>query len=143
MINLIPGITSSASALNAERIRMEVVSQNIANANSSRGPDGQPYQRQMVNFESVLASQPGDFSGTAPTMVKVTGITSDKRPPRLVYAPDHPDADPSTKMVSLPDINIHAEMADLITSSRAFEANLAVVKNARSMALQTLSIGRR
>jgi flagellar basal-body rod protein FlgC len=76
-------------------------------------------------------------------MVKVTGITSDKRPPRLVYAPDHPDADPSTKMVSLPDINIHAEMADLITSSRAFEANLAVVKNARSMALQTLSIGRR
>lgn len=143
MINLIPGVTTTSSALNAERIRMEVVSQNIANANSSRGPDGKPYQRQVVNFESVLANQMGDFAGTAPTMVRVTGITSDKRPPRLVYAPDHPDADPNTKMVSLPDISVHSEMADLISSSRAFEANLAVVKNARSMALQTLSIGRR
>ncbi len=143
MINLIPGVTTTSSALNAERIRMEVVSQNIANANSSRGPDGKPYQRQVVNFESVLANQMGDFADTAPTMVRVTGITSDKRPPRLVYAPDHPDADPNTKMVSLPDISVHSEMADLISSSRAFEANLAVVKNARSMALQTLSIGRR
>ena len=142
MINLIPGVTTTSSALNAERIRMEVVSQNIANANSSRGPDGKPYQRQVVNFESVLANQM-DSSGTTPILVRVTGITSDKRAPRLVYAPDHPDADPNTKMVSLPDINIHSEMADLISSSRAFEANLAVVKNARSMALQTLSIGRR
>jgi len=142
MINLIPGVTTSSSALNAERIRMEVVSQNIANANSSRGPDGKPYQRQVVNFESVLANQM-DSSGTTPMLVRVTGVTADNRAPRLVYAPDHPDADPNTKMVSLPDINIHAEMADLISASRAFEANLAVVKNARSMALQTLSIGRR
>lgn len=142
MINLIPGVTTTSSALNAERIRMEVVSQNIANANSSRGPDGKPYQRQVVNFESVLANQM-DSTGTTPTLVRVTGVTADKRAPRLVYAPDHPDADPNTKMVSLPDINIHSEMADLISSSRAFEANLAVVKNARSMALQTLSIGRR
>lgn len=142
MINLIPGVTTTSSALNAERIRMEVVSQNIANANSSRGPDGKPYQRQVVNFESALANQM-DSTGTTPTLVRVTGVTADKRAPRLVYAPDHPDADPNTKMVSLPDINIHSEMADLISSSRAFEANLAVVKNARSMALQTLSIGRR
>lgn len=142
MINFIPGLPSTASALNAERIRMEVVSQNIANANSSRGPNGKPYERQQVQFESVLAAQrTGDLSGVGISQVRVAGITTDHRQPKLVYNPHHPDAN-ARGMVSLPDINIHEEMADLISSSRAFEANLAVVKNARSMAMQTLSIGK-
>jgi flagellar basal-body rod protein FlgC len=142
MINFIAGLPSTASALNAERIRMEVVSQNIANANSSRGPNGQPYQRQQVQFESVLAAQRGALSGPGLAQVRVAGITHDNRAPKMVYQPGHPDANPRG-MVSLPDINIHEEMADLISSSRAFEANLAVVKNARAMAFQTLSIGKR
>lgn len=142
MINFIPGLPSTASALNAERIRMEVVGQNIANANSSRGPNGKPYERQQVQFETVLAAKRDGLTGTGASQVRVSGITTDHRAPRLVYRPGDPDAN-ARGMVSLPDINIHEEMADLISSSRAFEANLSVVKNARSMALQTLSIGKR
>lgn len=141
MIQTLTGIDSSASALAAERVRMEVITQNIANANTTRGLDGKPYQRQVVVFEQALRNAQGG-SGGGPQTVEVARIDKDNRPPRLVFNPGHPDAD-ADGMVSLPNVNIHEEMADLITASRAFEANLAVVKNARSMALQTLSIGKR
>ncbi len=137
MLNLIPGIQSTSSALNAERIRMDVVSQNISNAQVTRGPDGLPYKRQQVVFQTVLDSQ---IEGGA--TVQIPTITTDKRPPILVYRPGHPDAD-TRGMVAMPNINIHEEMVDLIASSRSFEANLAVVKSARSLAMQTLSIGKR
>ena len=136
MINLIPGINSSSSALDAERIRMEVISQNIANVNTTRDTDGNPYQRKQVVFESVLQQQGGQSQG-----VQVASVQTYKRPPRLVFNPGHPDAN-AAGMVAVPDINIHEEMADLIASSRSFEANLAVVKNGRTMAMQALSIGR-
>lgn len=143
MINVLTGLQNTSAALNAERIRMEVVSQNIANANTSRGLDGKPYQRQQVVFESVLRDQMASLpGGIQPQVVQVSHIEKDNRPPRLVFNPGSPDADPSG-MVAVPNINIHEEMADLIVASRAFEANLAVVKNARSMAMQTLSIGKR
>lgn len=140
MIQTLTGIDSSSSALAAERVRMEVITQNIANANTTRGIDGKPYQRQQVVFEQVLQ---GVQSGTTgPQKVEIARIEKDVRPPRLVFNPGHPDAD-GDGMVAVPNINIHEEMADLIAASRAFEANLAVVKNARAMALQTLSIGKR
>lgn len=142
MINLLSGIQSTAAALNAERVRMEVISQNIANANITRGADGRPYQRQQVVFDTVLQQQGGADFGAAPAAVRVARITPDPRPPRLVYNPSHPDAN-KQGMVAVPDISIHEEMADMIVSSRAFEANLAVVKNARQMAMQSLSIGKR
>ena len=144
MINLLSGIESSGSALNAERVRLEVVSQNIANANTTRGADGKPYQRQQVVFQSVLNDRLNSMLNGELTSskVEIASIQKDTRPPRMVYNPGHPDAD-RQGMVAVPDINIHEEMADLLTASRAFEANLAVVKNARSMALQTLSIGKR
>ena len=143
MIDLLPGIRSSASALGAERLRMEVISQNIANANTTRGLDGRPYQRQLVSFESVLDQQPGARPGpAAPSNVRVASVQIDQREPRLIYDPTHADADPASGMVAMPDINIQEEMVDLIASSRAFEANLAVVRNARTMAMQTLSIGK-
>jgi flagellar basal-body rod protein FlgC len=143
MINILNGINASASALEAERIRMEVISQNIANAEVARAPGAQPYQRQQVVFETLLNQQAG-FGGptVGETGVQVARIESDQRPPRLVYQPGSQFAD-ANGMVALPDINIHEEMADLMTASRAFEANLAVVRNARTMALQTLSIGKR
>jgi flagellar basal-body rod protein FlgC len=140
MINFLPGIQSTSASLAAERVRMDVISQNIANANTSRGLDGKPYQRQQVEFETVLDQQAAG-SGSEPQTVRVARVTADPRPPRMVYEPGHPDAD-AQGMVAEPDINIHEEMADLIASSRTFEANLAVVKNARQMALQTLSIGK-
>lgn len=140
MIQALGGVESSASALHAERVRMDVITQNIANANTTRGLDGKPYQRQQVVFESVLRNAQDPNGGSA--TVEVPRIEKDLRPPRMVYIPGHPDAN-SDGMVAFPDINIHEEMADLILSSRAFEANLAVVKNARAMAMQTLSIGKR
>jgi len=118
---------------------MDVISQNIANANTTRGLDGKPYQRQQVVFEKVLQQAQGLDAGSQ--KVEVARIEKDARPPRLIFNPGHPDAD-ADGMVAFPDINIHEEMADLIVSSRAYEANLAVVKNARAMALQTLSIGK-
>jgi flagellar basal-body rod protein FlgC len=143
MINVLTGISSTSSALEAERIRMEVISQNIANANTTRGADGLPYQRQQVVFETLLNQQSGGaFGAAAPTGVQIARIEKDPRPPRLVFDPGHKDAD-AGGMVALPDINIHEEMADLITAQRAFEANLAVVRNAKAMAMQTLAIGKR
>ena len=143
MINVLTGLQNTSAALNAERIRMEVISQNIANANTSRGLDGKPYQRQQVVFETVLQKQMNHLTGgVQPQLVQVSRIEKDGRAPRLVFNPGSPDADASG-MVSVPNINIHEEMADLIVASRSFEANLAVVKNSRSMAMQTLAIGRR
>jgi flagellar basal-body rod protein FlgC len=142
MIDLLPGINSTSAALDAERTRMDVVSQNIANVDTTRGLDGKPYQRQQVVFESVLSAQRGFGPGeTGPQAMQIARIEKDNRPPRMVYNPAHPDAN-AQGMVAMPDINIHEEMVDMITSSRAFEANLAVVKNARSMAMQELSIGK-
>jgi flagellar basal-body rod protein FlgC len=141
MIDILPGVNLTTAALNAERVRMEVVSQNIANINTTRGLDGKPYQRQQVVFETVLRQAIGD-PGAQPQEVIASRIEKDSRPPNLVYEPGHPDAD-SDGMVAMPDINMPEEMVDLITASRAFEANLAVMKNARSLALQSLAIGKR
>jgi flagellar basal-body rod protein FlgC len=142
MINLLPGIDSTSAALNAERIRMDVVSENIANVNTTRGLDGKPYQREQVVFESVLqAQQNSDALGSAPQTVQIARIEKDPRPPIMVYNPSHPDAN-AQGMVAMPDISVSEEMVDMIAASRSFEANLAVVKNARAMAMQTLAIGK-
>lgn len=140
MINLLTGIQSSASALDAERMRMDIISQNIANVNTTKGVDGKPYQRQEVVFENVLQSQQS-ADGATPGMIRIARVQKDSSPPRLVYNPGHPDAD-SNGMVAMPDINMHREMVDMISSSRSYEANLAVVKNARSLAMQALSIAK-
>jgi flagellar basal-body rod protein FlgC len=142
MIDFLTGIRSTSSALQAERIRMEVVSQNIAHANTTRDLDGKPYQRQQVVFESVLnQEQRAGAAETVSQSVQVARIQKDAHPPRLIFNPGHPEAD-ANGMVAVPNISIHEEMADLIASSRAYEANLAVVKNAHAMALQALSIGK-
>jgi flagellar basal-body rod protein FlgC len=145
MINLLSGIESSAAALNAERTRLEVTSQNIANANTTRGLDGKPYQRQSVAFETILQHQQASLAngaGPVPLGPQVTRIIKDTSPARMVHNPNHPDAN-AEGMVAMPNINVHEEMVDLMVASRAFEANLTVVKNARAMALQALSIGKR
>jgi flagellar basal-body rod protein FlgC len=144
MINMLTGLDSTSSALNAERIRMDVVSQNIANVNTTKGPNGKPYVRQQAVFEAVLQDQlkPAGLPGSGPSSLRLARIESAHRPPRLVYQPGHVDAD-ANGMVSLPNINIYEEMVDLMAASRAYEANLDVVKTARSMALQTLAIGKR
>jgi flagellar basal-body rod protein FlgC len=141
MIQIISGIQNTTAALQAEQTRLDVISENIANANTAHGVDGKPYQRQEVVFESALQQQIGaDNANQMPTL-KVARIINDNRPPVQIYDPGNPDAD-DQGMISMPNINIHEEMADLISASRTFEADLAVVKNSRSMAMETLAIGK-
>ncbi len=140
-VNILPGVESAASALSAEKVRMEVIAQNIANANTTRTSEGGPYTRQMVKFEAFMDKANGIGVGSGPHMVRVAGIESDTAPPRKIYQPGHPDAD-DNGMVSYPNINIHLEMADLIASNRAMEANLAIIRTARAMAMNTLSLGK-
>ena len=140
-INILPGANSAASALQAEKVRMEVISQNIANASTTSTPAGGPYQRQVVRFETIMEDQ---FNlNSAVREVRVAGNENDQRPFRLVYQPGHPDADQKTGMVKYPNVSVHEEMADLIASSRTVEANLAIIRNARQMAMQTLAIGKK
>ncbi len=141
MIQILSGIQNTTAALEAERTRLDVISQNIANANTTHGPDGKPYQRQVVVFENTLQQAMGAGSDTQTPTLRVARIEKDTRPGDEVYDPGNPDAN-ADGIVAMPNINIHEEMADMISASRAFEANLAVVKNARSMAQQTLSIAR-
>jgi flagellar basal-body rod protein FlgC len=106
--------------------------------------DGKPYQRKVVVFETALQNAMngnGDSGGSSLPAVHVAKIENDTRPPLQVYDPGNPEAD-AHGIVSMPNVNIHEEMADLISASRTYEANLAVVKNAHSMAMQTLSIGK-
>jgi flagellar basal-body rod protein FlgC len=144
MIHLLPAISSTSAALNVERTRMEIIAQNIANANSTHGPDGKPYQRQQVVFESALQQARSKVENTSQALVapKVARIQKDTSAGRSVFQPTHPDAD-SNGIVHLPNINVYTEMADMIAATRTFEANLAVVKNARSMTLQAMAIGKR
>lgn len=141
MVQILSGIQNTVAALEAERTRLDVVSENIANAYTTRCPDGKPYQRRVVVFESALQQALGSSGQAQTPTLQVSRIEKDPRPPILVPMPGHPDAD-ANGMVAMPRIDVHEEMADLISASRAFEANLAVVKNARAMALQTLSIAK-
>ncbi|HLP76565.1 MAG TPA: flagellar basal body rod protein FlgC [Candidatus Paceibacterota bacterium] len=141
MVNILSGIQSTTAALNAERTRMDVISENIANAQTTHGIDGKPYQRKVVVFETAL-QQAMDGTGQTTQMLSGTRIQKDTRPGEPIYDPGHPDAD-TKGYVAMPNVKIHEEMADLISASRTFEANLAVVKNAKLMAMQTLAIGKR
>lgn len=123
-----------ASALTAERLRMDVVSNNIANVDTTRTPTGGPYRRRFVVFEPILDED-------VPRGVRVSAVLADNSPPRLVYDPSHPDAN-TAGYVAYPNIDIVTEMVDLIGATRAYEANSVSLSMARSMYLKTLEIGR-
>lgn len=139
-MNLISGIDVTAGALNAQKTRLDVVAQNIANAQTTRTANGTAYQRQIVSFESELVRRSGG-TGASLQSVRVASIGVDRTPGQQVYNPQHPDAGPDG-LVTMPNVNLSYEMVDLITASRAYEANLSVVKNAKQMALKTLQIGK-
>jgi flagellar basal-body rod protein FlgC len=141
MIQILSGIQNTTASLQAEQTRLDVISENIANANTAHGVDGKPYQRQVVVFESALQQAMNSDGSAATPALRVARIEKDSRPAVQIYDPGNPDAD-AKGMISMPNINIHEEMADLISASRTFEANLAVVKNSRAMAMQTLAIGK-
>lgn len=143
-MSIFGAIDAAASGMTAERLRLDVISNNIANVNTTRSADGGPYRRQFVVFEP----RPGDgsFSGAMSRQlqlngVRVSGVKKDDSPPRLVYEPGHPDAD-SEGYVRMPNINIVTEMVDMMTASRAYEANVTAVNVAKSMMLKALEIGK-
>jgi len=141
-MDLITGVGATGSALNAQKTRLDLIAQNIANAQTTRSADGGPYKRQVVTFEAQLAhrmSHPGQAAGQSG--VKVAAISNDPTPGQKIYDPRHPDAD-AQGMVTMPNVNVSTEMVDLITASRTYEANLSVIKAARQMAQKTIDIGR-
>jgi flagellar basal-body rod protein FlgC len=139
-MNLISGIDITAGALNATKTRLDIVAQNIANAQTTRTPAGGAYQRQVVSFEAELIRR-HSLGGPSLQTVKVGSISSDRTPGQQVFNPQHPDA-AEDGLVTMPNVNLSYEMVDLITASRAYEANLAVVKNGRQMAMKALEFGK-
>jgi flagellar basal-body rod protein FlgC len=135
----------SASGLAAERLRMDVIAQNLANANSTRGPDGQPYRRHEVVFRSsdVGANEgPGrsERASSEPLHgVEPVAIVEDPSALRTVYDPQHPDAD-EDGYVHFPNVNPVTEMVDMMTATRAYEANVTAMNAAKNMALKALDI---
>jgi len=132
----------SSSGLAAERMRMEVLANNIANANSTRTEAGGPFRRQEVVFAAVLDRhlQAGGARGAQGLGgVRVEGVVDDPAPFNRVYNPGHPDADPQG-YVNLPNVHLPMEMVNLISASRAYEANLKVLQSFRQMAEQALSL---
>ena len=132
----------SSSGMAAERTRMNLISSNIANANSTRTKEGGPYKRKDPVFEAVPATSgfrtlfDADKS-MALKKVEVARITEDQSPPRIQYDPTHPDADAKGN-VALPNVNVIEEMVDMVSASRAYEANVTAAQAAKSMAMKTL-----
>jgi flagellar basal-body rod protein FlgC len=138
-MNLIAGIDIISGALTAQKMRLDIVAQNIANAQTTRTAEGGPYQRKIVSFENELVRRAG--AGAPLSTVRVAGVTADRAAGQMVYNPQHPDAGEDGH-VQMPNVNLAFEMVDLITASRAYEANLSVAKHARNLAMKTLEIGR-
>ena len=136
----------SASGLASQRTRMNIISSNLANINTTRTPEGGPYKRKDAVFETINASEVfGDVFQNKVNQnfqaVKVSEIKEDDRAIKLKYDPSHPDAN-NDGYVALPDINMMKEMVDLIEARRSYDANISAMKAAREMALKALEIGR-
>lgn len=137
----------SATGLTAERLRMDVISKNIANTNTTRTSAGTPYRRQIPIFKELETSSFKDVfdqamgNKSAGQGVEVAAIKEDMSDFKREYNPNHPDAD-EDGYVLLPNVDVVTEMINLISASRAYEANVTVMNGTKSMAMQALSIGR-
>lgn len=131
----------SASGLAAERTRVNLATSNLANAESTRGPDGQPFQRldpvlKATPFTDALGQVDREAQG-----VEVTAVARDQSPGKRVYSPGHPDAD-AQGFVTLPNVNPIHEVVNLMSASKAYEANATAVETLKSMAQRALDIAR-
>ena len=145
-MNFIDALSTSASGLSAQRLRMNLISSNLANINTTKTEAGGPYRRK----DAVFAAQPQEDSfGRALSQqlesgvntVRVDSIRTDNRPPIQKYDPENPDAD-EQGYVDLPNINVVEEMVNMISATRSYEANVTAVKSTKEMANQALEIGR-
>ncbi|MDB5083749.1 MAG: flgC [Bacilli bacterium] len=153
-MGLFDGMMISASGLTAQRLRLDVISNNIANADTTRTPEGGPYARQMVTFSPIGPSFAGNLQTamgsdqSAGMGVQVSAVESDTQTPfKLVYDPSHPDAvkDPNSPMygyVRMPNVDVSSEMVDMISASRSYEANVTALNAYKAMLTKALEIGR-
>lgn len=147
MSQFFSGFRVSSSGMAAQRMRLNTISSNIANINTTRTPEGGPYRRKDVVFESMPdAKSFGDvLTSTDPRAdvqrVQVTDVVSDTRAPLRKHEPEHVDAD-EEGFVSYPSINLMEEMTNMIQATRAYEANVSAMQSAKDMALSSLEIGR-
>ena len=139
-------INTSSSALSAQRLRMNLISGNLANVNTTRTQMGGPYKRKEAIFTAQPVNQ--SFRGILTdrqtrhlSTVKVAGVVEDRNPPVKKYDPRHPDAD-EKGYVAMPNINLMEEMVNMISATRGYEANVTALKAAKDMALKALEIGR-
>ena len=143
-MGLFQGLDISASGLTANRFRMDVISANIANANTTRARrvDGEwiPYQRQMVVMQPAQSSF-RDVLNRKLEGVKVTRVVKDETPFKLLYQPEHPDAD-ENGYVRLPNVDLLKETVDMVTATRSYEANVTAFNASKQMVLKALEIGR-
>lgn len=146
-MGLFNSFSISASGMTAQRFRMDVVSENVANVNTTRTEDGGPYRRKVVTFaektvspfSSVLANAKGKYTGSG---VKVTRVSEDYSEEMIkTYDPSHPDAD-EDGYVTYPNVNIITEMTNLIDASRSYEANVTAFDASKTIALKALEIGK-
>ncbi len=128
----------SAAGLLAQRVRMDAIANNIANAETTRTPEGGPYRRQQAVF-SLPMEQFG--FGEAEMVGPVAAIEMEDGPPKMIQDPGHPDAD-ANGFVAMPNVNVVEEMVDMISATRAYEANLAAINAAKAMASAALEIGK-
>jgi flagellar basal-body rod protein FlgC len=131
----------AASGLSAERGRMNVIASNLANARTTRGPDGQPYRR----LDPVFVARPVDPGSFDPVLrsmkeVDLAGVRPDTTPGEMVYDPGHPDAN-AQGYVQYPNVNVVTEMVNLMTASRAYEAGVTSIESIKAMARSALKIG--
>jgi len=145
-MDIYDALRTSSSGLSAQRMRMNLISANLANVNTTRTPEGGPYRRKEVVFEArpkstsfreVLQSR----QGRLPAEVSAIKVFDDPRPPVLKFDPGHPDAD-AQGYVRLPNVNMMEEMVNMISATRSYEANVAAVKASKDMAMKALEIGK-
>jgi flagellar basal-body rod protein FlgC len=147
MADFFSGFRVSGSGMAAQRLRMNTISSNIANINTTRTPEGGPYRRKDVLFEAMPDSRNfGEILGVNSPQadiqrVQVTDVLPDTKAPMLKYEPDHPDAN-EEGYVAYPNINLMEEMTNMIQATRSYEANVSALQAAKDMALSSLEIGR-
>jgi flagellar basal-body rod protein FlgC len=144
-MDLLKSIQISASGLSANRTKMKVIAENLANVGTTRTEEGGPYKRKLVVFEeapfgdfrTVLAQQSRRYSG-----VSAGEIIRSPANFRMVYDPAHPDANPKTGYVAMPNVNLLTEIADMMVARRAYDASVTAISNTKSMILKALEIGK-
>ncbi|MBU1170070.1 MAG: flagellar basal body rod protein FlgC [Proteobacteria bacterium] len=144
-MDLMKSLKVSASALSAHRTKVNVISENIANSETTRTENGGPYRRKMVvfkskdvesNFKTAFDQAARKYSG-----VEVDEIVESQENFHLIYNPAHPDADPDTGYVKMPNVDTLSEMADMLVAKRSYDASVTVLQNTKSMIRRALTIG--